>query len=476
MPNQHDSSGMTYRDNIVRVYVGDASAQGYRLVRGAFNVAACSVTPGQDPRQENHAGLVKYFGADGNLSFRVGRKGSEAVAKWMNEHIPAHGTTFNQPASSLNFAHFGHLTIVLSGGRFAKAHTLVLPEIMLAQGREGTSNTWWLGGKGCRYIDKHRVLCSGFDHTANRAPVSLILQRGDNRENVIEVVDVFDVDLANWMGGLASSTRLREVTMPGSHDAGMSETHHCTLPVGVPEFSKTQALSIAQQLAAGVRYLDIRVDYDHGELVTYHRQGAWGCNGEPLRNLFSALFEFLPAHSGETVIAKFSHIRNHALETKQAIRAEIDAWRATHAKHIYTSASQSVDLEALPLGELAGKAVFVFDYDEYVDPQAGLFRYSGGTSVGANLRVYDAYSNTRHYAQMEADQLEKWQAVGPRHSPLFLLSWTLTPVSELFARRANDQLEQVLERHAPHHGEPNIVFMDYLTPAYCAVVARRNIR
>jgi len=84
-----------------------------------------------------------------------------------------------------------------------------------------------------------------------------------------------------WMSQIPDQTTLSNIIMPGSHDAGMSETGHCTGgPIIIP-WVKTQDQSIASQLDSGSRYFDIRVDYDHNELVTYHRNDkGTGCNGQ----------------------------------------------------------------------------------------------------------------------------------------------------------------------------------------------------
>ena len=56
----------------------------------------------------------------------------------------------------------------------------------------------------------------------------------------------------NWMSGISDSTALTDITMPGTHDSG-------TRNVDLPAWSKTQTLSITEQLNIGVRYFDLRL-------------------------------------------------------------------------------------------------------------------------------------------------------------------------------------------------------------------------
>jgi len=64
----------------------------------------------------------------------------------------------------------------------------------------------------------------------------------------------YKIDTAAWMGRLADSTKLNRIVMPGSHDAGMSQTDHCGAGGDLnPGLSQTQGLNILDQLKAGSR-------------------------------------------------------------------------------------------------------------------------------------------------------------------------------------------------------------------------------
>ncbi|WP_228453080.1 hypothetical protein [Chryseobacterium sp. CH1] len=61
------------------------------------------------------------------------------------------------------------------------------------------------------------------------------------------------VQMNSWMAGLQDNISLSKISIPGTHDSGA----RIDAPV-VSGTAKTQDLSIAEQLNAGVRFLDIR--------------------------------------------------------------------------------------------------------------------------------------------------------------------------------------------------------------------------
>ncbi|MCG8552589.1 MAG: hypothetical protein MI799_19470 [Desulfobacterales bacterium] len=483
MPTQ----AMTYHNNDVTFSV---SASGYTLKSGSYVVNDFSVTKGQDPDHKIHNGLTPRMNGDGRMTFRVGRKGSEETAAWFNNKVPAAQTTFNHTAGKLNFAFLGTLTLELTGGILGGGKdTYTFSNIGIAQGHSGTSNNWWFGGQNCANISGNRVSCNGIDTKGN--PVSFVFLRGGNDASTVAVTPVTLVDTLAWMGRKPDSTRLDEIVMPGSHDAGLSETHHCDFLSGMGKgYVVTQGISVGGQLAHGSRYFDIRVDYDHGKLVTYHRTNDMGCNGQDLRTVLDQTVDFLAAHPSETAILKISHIRSNrgdAANIKERINALL---KQDYNTAMYRNPEAGVNLSGVTLGDVRGKMIIAFDYDDYIDPTTGRFRYKDGyndkkctTQPSANLTVCDAYSETASYDKMEKDQLEKWRhcaGLGAGH--MFLLSWTLTstPVIDstikTLADQANAKLPGVLYNQIVVLGaaKPNIVYIDFVNSATTQSIIRYN--
>lgn len=311
------------------------------------------------------------------------------------------------------------------------------------------------------------------------------VQKGDN--NILGLER--SVDAAVWMSQLADTIKINGLMIPGSHDAGMSETNHCDAGSKMNKgMVQTQELNIKGQLEAGSRYFDIRVDYDHNELVTYHRTGNAGCNGQPLRAVLDQSVEFIQSHGSETFILKFSHIRSNRHEDRQ-IKDRIDQFLADikYREYLLTQPQDEVNLAEMALGDCRGKIILVFDYPEHINVRQGRFRYHDGFTGdspsaeageyrGPNLTVCDSYSKTKSLDKMKKDQLaklEKFGGLGKKY--LFLLSWTLTPDAGTFfggsvrqlAEEANKTLAGALEEHIVLSGKskPNIVYIDYFDAA-----------
>ncbi|MET0393157.1 MAG: hypothetical protein ABW019_08435 [Chitinophagaceae bacterium] len=472
---------MTYRDNDVYFRVDG----GYTLINASYTIESFSITPGQDPYRHISQGLVTSSYCSGKLLFRIGRKGSTEVAAWFNDRVPAAKTNFNHPAGYLNFAFLGTLRLTLTGGVFGGgSNTFTFSNIALAQGDSTFSSNWWFGGPDCQDIQNNQLTAPGVN--AGGARVSFTFRLGTNGVNTILVTPGQLLDTANWMQGLNNALALNQIMMPGSHDAGMSELHHCAPAIGIGGYTQTQSGSIAQQLADGSRYFDIRVDYDYGELVTYHRAGPAGCNGQALLTVLDQARDFLLAHPTETAILKFSHIRSAWGHDPADIKQRINVLLDNYNNVMYTNNTPNINLATqVTLGTVRGRMILVFDYREYINPATGRFRYLDRTAsqAGANLTVYDVYSNTADYDTMKQDQLAKWQTYGGVRDYLFLLSWTLTANNPLkdsniqtLATLANGNLPGVLyDRIITAQGsKPNIVYLDYINPVVTQSVILYN--
>ena len=285
------------------------------------------------------------------------------------------------------------------------------------------------------------------------------------------------IDTERWMGHLIDEKKLCEIMIPGSHDSGMSILKHCTMRKIIAGYTQTQRLSFLKQLQTGTRYFDIRIDYDHGELVTYHRNdGALGCNGQSLISILEEMKSFLISHPTEFLILKFSHIRNYGkshnpTNTKRIIENTIEAYR----EFFFCSTSSNTILADMTIGAFRGKAILAFDYDEHISTSKGRFRYQNKqwTYRKDNLSVYDVYSNTYDYEKMKEDQINKWKNNSQfRSGYLFLLSWTLTadpgkpsPGIDILSRTANKNICSVLKEGIVNKGlmMPNIVLMDFVS-------------
>jgi 1-phosphatidylinositol phosphodiesterase len=108
------------------------------------------------------------------------------------------------------------------------------------------------------------------------------------------------VDPGNWMSKLDSSLTLDKINIPGTHDSG-------TFGGNGVEGSRTQSMSITEQLNAGVRWLDLRLCPDGNDFSVWH-----GIVKMPLKlsTILMNIKDFLANHPNEAVITCVSYEKN----------------------------------------------------------------------------------------------------------------------------------------------------------------------
>jgi len=440
-----DAHAAKYRDNKVRFTIGEngtnenytvvndqashAVVPSFKIVKGSYTIQDLSVTKGQDKDNYNKKGLKKTFNHTGELTFKVGRKGKDYNATWFHTQVPAARTTFNHKAKKLNFAFVGTLELTLTGGVLGAAErTFTFNDIGIAQGHTGGRNNWWFGGKHCSHgangsrVPEHakRNSVSSIGTDQDNLKATFHFRRGGNGTNVIDVYPTTFVDTKTWMSQLPNSRRLDQIVMPGSHDAGVSAVTHgnCTFTAGfTKEYTITQRAGIGYQLENGSRFFDVRIDYDHGKLVTYHRNGSGiGCGGQKLDALMNEAKKFVETNPSETAIIGFTATRDRGgYHTKVATRAKVEAMLTDYGSVIYSNSNPDLNLAELQLGSVRGKLILVFDYAEHINPGQGRFRLNEDgdrdtdrwkTTVNRkNMSMYNIYSNKSGFKEMKDDQL-----------------------------------------------------------------------
>lgn len=96
----------------------------------------------------------------------------------------------------------------------------------------------------------------------------------------------------SWMTGMADNTSIARITIPGTHDSGARFE-----PVGGT--AKCQNLTIAEQLEAGVRFLDIRCRHIGDAFAIHHGSIYQNLN---FNDVLTACLSFLDNHPGETIV------------------------------------------------------------------------------------------------------------------------------------------------------------------------------
>jgi hypothetical protein len=295
------------------------------------------------------------------------------------------------------------------------------------------------------------------------------------------------VDRASWMEdhlGTLGSRTLRQIAMPGSHDAGMY-TH------GIETLGKTQDLDIYSQLVDGVRYFDLRPQYedDDDEFYIHHGEGVLNVVGPKLTDVLDDIARFMLEGHRELAVLKFSHYEHFDQSIFDdmcvLIVQKLGAWFYTG----WTPGGKR--LADTTLNEYLGArgtALVVCD-EPYTIPTSinGLYVYRDWQSENpreAQLTVFDIYSATMFFDVMaystdtdEFDlprgQIPKFEVFNGRCKDnsmvpcdLFLLSWTLTPPTAVWpeSRIANKNLVDNMAAIGANADRRviNILYVDYV--------------
>ncbi|MGW0395213.1 phosphatidylinositol-specific phospholipase C [Streptomyces sp. NPDC003042] len=148
----------------------------------------------------------------------------------------------------------------------------------------------------------------------------------------------------DWMSGLADSTPLQRMTIPGTHDAGARHGG---------AYVACQNISIAEQLDAGVRFLDIRCRVTGGSFAIHH--GAFYQN-LMFGDVLVACWNFLAAHPAETLLMRVK--QEYSEESDATFRAVFDDYLDNRG---WRPLFRIADTLPASLGAARGKVVLLAD-------------------------------------------------------------------------------------------------------------------
>lgn len=159
----------------------------------------------------------------------------------------------------------------------------------------------------------------------------------------------------DWMAEIPDERLLSDVAVPGTHDSA-------TQYVQLAYFSKCQSLSIAEQLAAGYRYLDIRLAEDGENLKLVHGftncksgNAVWSKN-LLLPSVLSDCAAFLREHPTECILFAVK---------KEDGAGNIAAFQGLLSDALTGSGIPLLEISEIPtMGEARGKLVLLRRYED----------------------------------------------------------------------------------------------------------------
>ena len=192
---------------------------------------------------------------------------------------------------------------------------------------------------------------------------------------------------ADWMKNIEDETFLGDIAIPGTHDSA-------TAYVQLPYFMRCQSLTVKQQLEAGYRYLDIRLNEEQGKLFFYHsfakcKNGImpWA-DALELADVLEPIYDFLTEHPSETVI----------FVVKQEGSGDMVQFQTVLQEYVMKNPELWLLTDKVPaLGEARGKIVLFRRYSD----KAGL-----GAKAGISLDWSDQGGSEPKESYMNKETLD----------------------------------------------------------------------
>ena len=238
------------------------------------------------------------------------------------------------------------------------------------------------------------------------------------------------------MNKLQSSKLLKQITMPGSHDALINPIDFESMPGpgGTKANCVCQSQKVEQQAEAGSRFFDVRLQKDrrqvirgfHSEMLAAKMNS--GGFGETLDSMLDGFNAFLTRNTSEFIIVRISH-------TKQ-ICSEVVTRFGRHPILQKLFRSTPVNLAEMPVARLRGKLVVVLgasDFKQYINPGAGFHgfqKYKDGKAIQTGLATCGSFASRWSIAKVKKAALKgQMNHHTHKHDHLLQVYWQRTDLS-----------------------------------------------
>ncbi|MFN3301352.1 MAG: hypothetical protein ACK41Z_14290, partial [Sediminibacterium sp.] len=246
----------------------------------------------------------------------------------------------------------------------------------------------------------------------------------------------------------SSNLSLKDIVMPGSHDAGMSVL---TATGGQQKGTinvcntLTQQLTIEQQLLQGIRMFDLRVGMYNQLLYTKHaaadcmEEAIGGGYGEQLKTVSEGIKQFLKINKQEIILLTFSHFCEKEAPLQQ-LQDSLIKWIGT--EQIYQNEYTAIG--NVPLKKLAGKVVLSFEIPNWNHLQFPNCAIADSSNAFINFRrAYASTNKLNLLLQTEQVFFEKLQN-GVQQNDLIRLDWQITQSADEASAVCNDFQDEKL--------------------------------
>jgi 1-phosphatidylinositol phosphodiesterase len=273
---------------------------------------------------------------------------------------------------------------------------------------------------------------------------------------------------SDWMGTLEGSKRLSQFSIPGTHDS-------CALHEPIAGTAKCQTLTIPEQLAAGVRYLDVRCRHVNDAFVIYH---GTICQELSFEDVVSACIEFLNDNPTECIMMSVKE-ENTPSNTTRSFERTFDSYVTKNPDR------WALDGGIPTIDQVKGKIVLLRRFDAVSVPKGidaehwienATFTIESGPT---KLRVQDQY--------VVAKNAEKWTSIQNFYTEasfagsdfLYLnftsgykVGWFGIPDITSVSNFVNPSISKYFTTH--EHGRFGVTVMDFADAANCALIIDTN--
>ncbi len=276
---------------------------------------------------------------------------------------------------------------------------------------------------------------------------------------LLTIVTALSASAAAWMTELPDFRRIRQMSIPGAHDAATSSVSGL--------YGKCQDLTIAQQWDKGVRAFDLRPRVQGGTLMIYHGTIATGVS---LEDAFNAIKAGLQSQPGETAVILL-HKENDSSDWNDKMLAFINGYKDVMVPW-------ATDLT---LGDARGKMIVItrddFSHpmvafaDRFNDNQAYKEAYISLGDDGCTLWLQDYYEAESLQAKADAVTAMLDYSCGNHSDRTWVLNHTSGFVKAVIggsnsdikenANATNKAALEYLSDDANPKGRTGLLMMDY---------------
>ncbi|BCU75648.1 phosphatidylinositol-specific phospholipase C [Luteolibacter sp. LG18] len=265
----------------------------------------------------------------------------------------------------------------------------------------------------------------------------------------------------DWMKAVPDDTRLSALSIPGTHDSGATVEP-------VPGTAKCQDLSIADQLNAGVRFLDIRCRHLRDAFVIHHGAIYQNLNFE---GVLESVQGFLKDHPSECVILSIKEEFTPSGNSR-TFEQTFDAYVAKNPAPWFLQAT-------LPtVGQTRGKMILLRRFSATTQPKgiAATGWTDNATFNTGLLRIQDRYQCPDADAKWPHVESLLRESTSGNPDTLYLNFSSATgsrlglPNIPAVSDGVNRKLTDYFKAHP--RGHRGVIVMDFATAERCALIYR----